>query len=59
LITDEELLLKVTEMEERMGPLPSPEHEPLRFKHFVKLFTYYKNRDKENEQSTTATAQDS
>jgi hypothetical protein len=56
LITDEELLLKVTEMEEKMGSLPSPEHEPLRFKHFVKMYNFYKSR--ENEQPTPQTTQD-
>jgi hypothetical protein len=44
LITDEELLLKVTEMEEKMGSLPSPEHEPLRFAYVVRMYNFYKNR---------------
>jgi hypothetical protein len=58
LITDEELLLKVTEMEEKMGSLPSPEHEPLRFAYVVKMYNFYKNRSND-EQSTTTTTQDS
>jgi hypothetical protein len=31
------------------GNLPNPEHEPIRFMHYVKMFKYYKGR--ENEQT--------
>ena len=45
-------------MEEKMGSLPSPEHEPLRFKHFVKMYNFYKSREND-EQPTPTSTQDS
>lgn len=43
-MTEEELVLVISEMEEMFGTLPSPEHEPIRFAHCVKLYRYYKER---------------
>jgi hypothetical protein len=37
------------EMYEHFGTLPSPEHEPKRFKHYVKLFKYYRSRNNGNQ----------
>ena len=57
-MTDEELISRVNEIEEKMGSLPSPEHEPLRFKHFVKMYNFYKSREND-EQPTPTSTQDS
>ena len=57
-MTDEELLARLTQMEEKMGSLPSPEHEPLRFAYVVKMYNFYKSRE-HDEQPTTASTQDS
>lgn len=42
-MTDEQALKIYEAMEEYFGhELPSPEHEPKQFAHYVKLFKYYK-----------------
>lgn len=43
-MTDEEIIQFCNEMLEFFGELPSPEHEPIRFAHCIKLYTYYKER---------------
>jgi hypothetical protein len=44
-VTEEELIKVVEEMEEMFGDsLPSPEHEPIRFAYYVKLYKFYKIR---------------
>jgi hypothetical protein len=41
-MTDEEVLAKYEAMKERFGDdLPDPEHEPIRFAYYVKVFNYY------------------
>lgn len=41
-MTDEEAIAKYEAMEEYFGEtLPDPEHEPIRFAHYVKVFDYY------------------
>ena len=47
MLTDQELELFVDDMSNRMGILPSPEHEPMRFKHCMKLYNYYRSRESE------------
>jgi hypothetical protein len=41
-MTEEQIIQFVTDMEEFFGSLPSPEHEPIRFAHYIKLYRYYK-----------------
>ena len=43
-MTDEELERVLDEMREFFGELPNPEHEPIRFAYYVKLWKYYKGR---------------
>lgn len=41
-MTDEEVLAKYEALKEYFGDaLPDPEHEPIRFAHYVKVFNYY------------------
>ena len=45
-MTDEEVLAKYKELEDYYGGnLPDPEHEPIRFAYYVKLFKYYKPKE--------------
>ena len=44
-MTDEEVMLVVEEMEKMLGTLPSPEHEPIRFAHYVKMYRFYIDRN--------------
>lgn len=44
-MTDEEVTIVVEEMEKMLGALPSPEHEPIRFAHYVKLYKFYIERN--------------
>lgn len=44
-MTDEEVVKVYQEMREMFGSLPNPEHEPIRFAHYVKLYRYYKSRN--------------
>ena len=46
-MSDEEVILIYTEMEDMFGVLPSYVHEPIQFAHLVKLYKYYKSRTKE------------
>ena len=39
---DKSLEQILEDMKEFFGELPSPVHEPIRFKYYLKLFTYYK-----------------
>jgi hypothetical protein len=41
-LTDEQIYKVMEEMEKMFGSLPNPEHEPIRFRHLVKLYYYYK-----------------
>jgi hypothetical protein len=43
-MTEQELENVLDEMYARFGELPSPEHEPKRFKYYVKLYKFYKNQ---------------
>ena len=43
-MTDDEVMKMYEEMLEYFGQLPHPEHEPIRFAYYVKLFRYYKER---------------
>ena len=43
-MTDEEVLKMYEDMLEYFGELPNPEHEPIRFRHYVKVYRYYKER---------------
>lgn len=43
-MTEEELKKILEDMEKEMGPLPSPEHEPIRFAYLVKLYQYLNRR---------------
>lgn len=48
-MSDEEVLAKYEEMREHYGDLlPHPEHEPIRFAYYVRLFRYHKERTVEN-----------
>ena len=49
-MTDEELEETIREMEEMLGELPSPIHQPRIFAHYVKLYKYYKHRNIEDVQ---------
>lgn len=49
-MTDEEALKFYEEMEAFFGKLPNFEHEPIQFANCVKLFKYYRERNK-NENS--------
>jgi hypothetical protein len=49
-LKDEEIIQRLDEMYERLGPLPNPIHEPKRFAWFVKLYNYYKQRQEEETQ---------
>jgi hypothetical protein len=41
-MTDEDALMQYERMKEIFGDsLPDPEHEPIRFAHFVKMYKYY------------------
>lgn len=42
---EQELENALDEMFEMFGTLPSPEHEPKRFKYYVKMYNYRKGRD--------------
>ena len=42
-MTDEEALQFYNDMLEFFGSLPNHEHEPIRFKHYVKVYKYYKS----------------
>lgn len=43
-MTEEELKKVLEDMEKEMGPLPNPEHEPIRFAYLVKLYQYFSRR---------------
>lgn len=47
-MTDEELNKIIDEMFDIFGTLPNPEQEPIRFKHYIKLYRYYKSRQCES-----------
>lgn len=40
-MTDEEAIRIYNDMLKMFGTIPSPEHEPLRFKYYYKLYKYY------------------
>jgi len=44
MITEEQILKLVEDMERMLGPLPNPEQEPKRFAYYLKLYKYYKER---------------
>jgi hypothetical protein len=45
-MTDEELEKTLDEMREMFGSnFPNPEQEPIRFRHYVKLYKFYKERN--------------
>ena len=44
-MTDEEILYHYNRMVEIYGDLPNPEHEPIRFAYYVKLYKYYHGQD--------------
>lgn len=46
-MSEEEILKFVEDMEEFFGHLPHPEHEPIRFAHYIKLYKYYLERQGE------------
>ena len=46
-MTDEEIEKIYNEMEVFFGKLPNFEHEPIQFANHVKLFKYYKERNKD------------
>jgi hypothetical protein len=48
MMTDEDVLKKYNEMLEHFGTLPSPEHEPIQFAHYVKVFDYYNQRKEDD-----------
>lgn len=42
-MTDEEILTAYQEMVDIWGDkLPNPEHEPIRFAYYIKMYSYYK-----------------
>jgi hypothetical protein len=43
-MTEQELEILLDEMYAYFGELPSPEHEPKRFRYYVKLYKYYKSQ---------------
>jgi hypothetical protein len=43
-MTDEEVILIYTDMEECYGSLPSWEHEPMQFAYLMKMYLYRKER---------------
>jgi hypothetical protein len=43
-MTDEQAVTALQEMREMFGELPSMDHEPIRFAHYVKLYQYYKSK---------------
>ena len=45
-MSDEEVILIYTEMEDMFGVLPSYIHEPMQFAYLVKLYKYYEKRTK-------------
>jgi hypothetical protein len=50
-MTDEQAAKILDEMREMFStPLPNPEHEPVRFAYYVKLYKYYKARENEGQQ---------
>jgi hypothetical protein len=42
MITDGDLQKLIADMKRFMGDLPDPEHEPIRFAYYLKLYKYYK-----------------
>lgn len=36
--------------------VPNPEHEPRRFEYYVRMYRYYKERQRRNEESTSGHA---
>ena len=44
-MTDDELDSILKDMERVLGELPHPIHEPIRFRHYVKLWRYYKSTE--------------
>lgn len=47
-MTDEEVIAKYEEMRQHYGDLlPHPEHEPVKFAYYVRLFRYHKERTEE------------
>jgi hypothetical protein len=47
-MTNEEVIKMYEEMLEWFGQLPNPQHEPIRFAHYVKIYKYYKQRKDDN-----------
>ena len=43
-MSDEEVLKMYDDMVEHFGELPNPDHEPIRFAYYVRLYKYYKER---------------
>ena len=43
-MSDEEVLKMYDDMVEYFGVLPNPDHEPIRFAYYVRLYKYYKER---------------
>lgn len=41
-MTDEQLIAHYNEMIKMFGKLPNPEHSPLEFKYYVRLYQYLK-----------------
>jgi hypothetical protein len=41
-MTDEEVIKMYDDMVKHFGSLPNPEHEPLRFAYYVRIYKYYK-----------------
>lgn len=42
MLTEEQLKMIIEEMGRMFGGVPNPEHEPIRFEHYVRLYKYYK-----------------
>lgn len=40
-MTDEEVLYHYEQMQKLYPELPNPEHEPIQFAYYVKLYNYY------------------
>ena len=47
-MTDQQIIDMYNEMEKMFGTLPNPEHEPIRFAYYVKLYRFCKERSNEN-----------
>ena len=47
MMSEEEILKFVEDMEEFYGHIPHPVHEPIRFAHYIKLYKYHLERQGE------------